>query len=543
MKKIFIAGSSLAIAVLPVFAADPYTIADAAVLGFSPDNSIAVSQIGSSVYFFDLNNGGNPLAFYESEEGDVGYNVGSGNFVGNNTILVSRIPQGASAWRWNSTRGISSGRWSALNAQELQTGLGSPNGVTPDGSRIAGNVATGESFGAQDVGTMVVPCVWNLTGNTYERVALPFDPVDYAGFAPQYVTANSISADGNHIVGQKVSNNGFLCEQLLYSRNAFGEWSCTSPFADLINPNKLKLPDYPEGESPAVPVPENYLDPEGREAYDEAFKLYQEGMGDEPDAANYLTPDSIDAYNRQVDIYNEWAVKFNEWNEVNIRILNESICFVFNQCYVSPNGRYFVCSAGRSFLSPDGEISDVYVPVLYDIENGCRIEIPEDKSILVTGVSDLGDIIGYERVTDIDFGYALPAGATEWVPLEQYIVDRNSELAGWPEANMMHRIPVIINDEGDIQERDMIVTGMPIVSPDFSHIALTAYHFWEDAPDEFYGRYCATIVDLGSNRSGIEAPEATAVETGAQLYDLQGRSVAKPCRGLYISRGKKIFVK
>lgn len=526
------------------FATEPYTIPSSAIIGFSPDNSVAAGQLGGSVLFYDLKTGGQPLVFAETEDGTVSYNLGVGNFIGNNIILTDRSQYGSSAWRWNETRGLEGGRWTALNPDDKLIGLGLPNGVVPDGSRICGTVATGQNFGASDEdATMTVPCIWNLVNNSYERVALPHNPLDYADRAPQYITATNISADGNIIVGQSVSHNGFLVEQLVYRCNEAGEWSYESPFADLINPNKLVLPEFPEGEAPAIPMPEAFLDQEGSEEYLAALELYQQGLGLEPDPADYLTPDSIASFNRQVEIYNAWAIKAKAWYDVNAQILEQSTSMAFNQTAISPNGRYFVCSAGASLATPDGEINNIYVPILYDLENRTRIEIPTDQSILVTAVSNLGDIIGYNRMSDIDFGYALPAGAAEWVPLEKYIVDRNPELQGWPEKNLIHRIPVEINDEGDISEELMTVTGMPIVSPDFSHISLVAYHFWEDAPDEYYGQYCSTIIDLGSDRNSIDSIPASAPGSDNRIYDLQGRPVANPTRGIYISNGKKFIIK
>lgn len=545
MKKVYLSLIFALSAASAAFGAEPYTIANSAILGFSPDNSVAAGQIGGSVFYFDLKNGGQPLVFAGNEEGTVGYNLGMGNFIGNNIILTDRTQYGASAWRWSDARGLEGGRWTTLNPDELLLGLGLPNGVVPDGSRICGTVATGQGFGTNDENvTMTVPCIWDLIDNSYVRVPLPYNPTDYAGYAPQYITATNISADGKIIVGQSVSHNGFLIEQLVYRCNDAGEWSHESPFADLINPNKLVLPEFPEGEAPAIPMPEAFLDQKGSEEYTAALELFQQGLGEEPDPANYLTPDSIAAYNRQVDIYNAWATKANAWYTVNHQILEESTSMAFNQTAISPNGRYFVCSAGHSLATPDGEINHIYVPMLYDLEKGTRVEIPTDQSILVTAVSNLGDIIGYDRVSDIDFGYALPAGAAEWVPLEKYIVDRNPELEGWPEKNLIHRIPVEINDEGDISEELLTVTGMPIVSPDFSHISLVAYHFWEDAPDEFYGLYCSTIIDLGSDRNSIKSVVASAGADGNRIYDLQGRPVAKPFRGgIYISNGKKFIIK
>lgn len=46
-----------------------------------------------------------------------------------------------------------------------------------------------------------------------------------------------------------------------------------------------------------------------------------------------------------------------------------------------------------------------------------------------------------------------------------------------------------------------------------------------------------------SETTGIEMPKAEVVETDAEVYDLQGRKVAQPTKGLYIVNGKKIVLK
>lgn len=529
------------------FAVDkPYIIPDAVILGFSPDNTVAVSQISSSVFFFDLESDEAPLIFSESEDGLTGYSIGNGNFVANNTILITRNIQGPSAWRWSQTRGVHNGRWSTLNSSDDNSGMGGPNGVTPDGNRICGNMATGVQFGTTEDGTMVVPCYWDYTDGSFIRTALPYSTKDYCGMAPQYVTALAISDNGKTIIGQSVSNNGFLCEYLIFSQQADGTWKCTSPFADKINPNHLTLPEYPEGEAPAVPSPETFLDEEGRAAYDAAYQAFQNGQGEEPNPADYLTPEGVAAYNAQVDISNAWVEKYNAWREVDLQILNESDSFVFNQGSISPNGKYMVGSTSVSYIDQNDNLFSVYKPVLYDIENGTEVTIPTDKSILVTGVSDLGDIIGYERNSDIDFGYALPAGATEWMPLEQYVVERNPELADWVEENWKHEVQVIVDEEeGIVEMQELYITGLPIMSRDFSLLSTIAYTFWTDGPDEYYQRYCSSIVPMGSTRSGIQAVNADVnANANAAWFDLQGRRYDAPSApGIYIHNGSKVIVK
>lgn len=45
------------------------------------------------------------------------------------------------------------------------------------------------------------------------------------------------------------------------------------------------------------------------------------------------------------------------------------------------------------------------------------------------------------------------------------------------------------------------------------------------------------------NVTGIEMPKAETTNNDAEVYDLQGRRVANPTKGLYIVNGKKVVIK
>ncbi len=47
---------------------------------------------------------------------------------------------------------------------------------------------------------------------------------------------------------------------------------------------------------------------------------------------------------------------------------------------------------------------------------------------------------------------------------------------------------------------------------------------------------------IEGNATGIEMPTAEVIEPEAEVYDLQGRRVANPTKGLYIVNGKKVFI-
>lgn len=551
MKKITLGLSALALALGASAKENPAIVPDVAIMGFSPDNKACVGEIMNTVFIFDMNDLTAPKIFEENEEGTVGYSVGSGNFIGNNTLVLQRVADGASAWTWSADGSIINGRWRTLNTGAI-TAMGSPNGVTADGSRICGNMAGNGQFGQENV-TYTLPCYWDVEGSTFTRTALEHPDKDYAGLAPQYVTALAISDDGKTIIGQLVSNNGFLCEYIVYKQADDGKWSYVKPFADQVNPHHLVLPEYP-GEGPTIPTAEAYLTAEEKAAFDKAMQAYENGQGEEPDAEDYLTdPAARAAYLAAIAEYNEWGKKYNEYDTVDRQILLQSISFVFNQGSISPDGHYFATSAKKSYMEADGNYYDVYEPILYDLEKMEQVTIPIEApdqpgyalSLLVTGVSNNGDLVGYERMSDIDFGYILKAGDTKWTPLEEYVVELQPSMADWVNKNWCHTIQVLVDEEEDIYEyQDLVITGLPFMSRDFTQLSTVAYSFWDDGDEALYNRYLSYVIDLNAEASIREVSAAKSDSGNDVWYNLQGRKVVKPTSaGIYLRNGEKVVVK
>lgn len=513
----------------------PYIQPSSAIMGFSPDNTVAVSNYYGSLFIFDLESGEEPRIFTESADGLTSYATGVGNFVGNNTVCASRGSNySASAYIFGAT-GAVNGRFVTISNDAVK-GIGGPNGVTPDGSRLCGNAPTGVEFGIDADNTMTVPCIWNRSGNTFSRIMLPCPAGDYLGRAPQYVTADCISADGRTIVGQCRSGNGFLTEFLVYREGADGTWSVSKPFESLVNPNHIELPPYP-GEGPQIVSEEQFMTDEEIAAYQAALQAYYADPenGRMPTYAEFMTQQEIDAYNKAIEPYNEWVEKYEKYEAADIRIRQESVSFVFNQAAISPNGKYFVGSGETGYYDENLVYHAEYTPYLYDLEEQ-RILVSDGPAILVTAVSDDGTVVGYERRGDVDFGYVLPLGASEWIPLEKWVVARNPELADWVEQNWKHEIEVVIDEEENITEyQEMYITGLPFMSPDFSMLSTVAYYFWSDAPDALRNDVNSCIVPLGA-QGAINEVTAAGAGCPVEYFNLQGVRVAEPAHGVYIMR-------
>ena len=58
----------------------------------------------------------------------------------------------------------------------------------------------------------------------------------------------------------------------------------------------------------------------------------------------------------------------------------------------------------------------------------------------------------------------------------------------------------------------------------------------------YSGATAREFFSIEGNVTGIEMPKAATTNSDAEVYDLQGRQVANPTKGLYIVNGKKVFI-
>ena len=59
----------------------------------------------------------------------------------------------------------------------------------------------------------------------------------------------------------------------------------------------------------------------------------------------------------------------------------------------------------------------------------------------------------------------------------------------------------------------------------------------------YSGSQAPTFFAFGNETTGIEMPTVEDVNADAVVYDLQGRRVVNPTKGLYIVNGKKVVIK
>lgn len=529
---------SLGLATLTCSAAEPYFIPGSFVTGFTPDNTKAVSEYFGALVIYDLESG-EFRAFEPNEDGTREYYAGVGNYLANNAICASQgTYTGASAFLWGKT-GINNGRFVEISNDAIG-GIGAANGVTADGTRFCGNTPTGIEFGIEAEGTMVVPCTWDRNGNTFTRTLLPAPTTDYAGLAPQYVTALSISDNGKTIIGQIVSNNGFLHEFVIYTQAEDGTWSYRRPFDSLVNPNKLTYPEYPGDEGPDYVTAENYMTEEEFAQYIAATEEYYAKFpnGNNPPAAvDYMTEEEKAAYLAALAVFKEWSDKYDAWVAVDEQIRQESIDFEMNLNSLSPNGRYMASSTVVTKFVGLERVSE-HQPFLYDIVED-KVLVNGGPNIRVTSVNDNGDVLGFVRDMVLgDLGYVLLAGTTEWIPLEQYVVQRNPSLVQWVEDNWKHEVEVIIDYEEMITDfQTLYITGTPFISRDWSMLSTVFFPTWENTnPDIMSDWYNSCIMDLSEQTSINEVETLGNANAPVEYFNIQGIRVNEPQNGIFIRR-------
>lgn len=271
----------------------------------SSDASWMVSDDGSgNILIFDRAN--NKEYVYTSDEGAF-YSAGIGNCVSNNGIVLGTTTNGmmdASYWQ--------NGEWLSLPVEKADTGMCSAQGITPDGSRICGNVSQSElSIDATSI--MTLPAVWTLgeDGKYGMYTALPHPEYDFSGRVPQYITAVAISADGKTVIGQVQDYTGFCPQPIVYTEGEDGKWEYTLLMNDLFRPEGVEWPVWPGDDAPTI---QQYMTQAQKDAYkaaQEAYEVaYDEYQANRPAPEDYLSPEERAEWEEAVANWDPYQTPF-----------------------------------------------------------------------------------------------------------------------------------------------------------------------------------------------------------------------------------------
>ena len=395
----------------------------------SANGKYLATQALGSVFIYD---GANDeyYEYYASEDAvSEYYATGLGNCISNDGILVGGVNDATCAyWR--------EGEWQPLSVKPENQALNMANGITPDGSRIVGSV--GNMGMDMNSSQMIKPVYWdrNEEGQYDIYNELPYPRKDFCGRTPQYISAVAISDDGKTIVGQIVDWSGFYTYPIIYTQDATGEWSYRTIDEGVIYAEGTEFAPWP-GE---MPNPEEYMTEEELAEYREAMRKYEEEVikynngqtneyPEEPNADDYI----CEYYNEYSEAMREYANMYYAFEE-KLMESTYNINFIFNNVYLSGNGRYYSTTVESLDVSNPLSPKSLYTPVCFDLHNGdSMVKMANTTNMIASSAMNDGRFIaqtpymayarnsfivsqdGLSKVAFVDYISGIDSAVGEWV--------------------------------------------------------------------------------------------------------------------------------
>ncbi len=536
MKKTLLIGAVLSLMAGQMIAGEPVILPEFYTITMSPNGKFVAGEIENAT-------------IYDVEKGDfVDYlnsQLGNGNCMALNGLVVGSAMEAAVIMKDGEE---------ILPTSFEKYPLSYLQGITPDATRVCGVMSNLDNQIGNE-GMMYVPFYadFNADGTLGEPHVLPNPDKDYTGRIPQYSSAVWISNDGKTILGQVTDYAGFLQYPIVYKQDDKGDWTYSLPSEKLINPNHLTIPEDPGEFLLTPPEPLDYMSPENKAKYEEAFNAwvasgYQQDLY--PEYGDYMTPEQIEAYNAASDEYNTAAQAYNDklnaYNDALFAILDESVNFEQNSMAISPDGKKFVMAA-KSEEPGDFMPVEITVNYIFDLTDNTYSPINSVyKEVAANFFLSDGTLVGSTPMPGPWSASPLPpesyikiAGASDFEPIEKYLAATNPEAAEWMDKNLKHEMEVGYDENNDwapIYE-EVMFSGHLGVSDDMTVISggVLAYNF----SDEYtYMSYLMTGLQSGvdeivaekvSNISIKSAKGGVLVINGGAadvtVYDLAGRAV------------------
>lgn len=499
----------------------------------SPDGRFAAGAIDDgSVVIRNLESEDEFPYFYDERAG-ISYYIGTGGSPISNTGIVTGSTNGNNAAYWEK------GEWKELKTIYPEF-MSNATSITPDGSVICGGVGM-DQLSVDAENTMLVPAVWyrQADGTYGAPVLLPHPELDFTGRVPQYITAVAISDDGNTVAGQIRDYTGFMHEPILYTRDASGEWSYTLLYPELINPLNIEFPQYPgEYEGSPMPTQEWFMTEEELadflEAWENATDTY-------PTYEEFMTKDEIrqyqEAYEAYLEEFTPWETAYENFFNAYSRVLDEGYSFLFNNVYLTPDGKYYATSREITVSEDQFTHYEVRYPVVLSTDGSGKFDLngafPElsiltssvsaDGLVLATSIDPEGIIPNRAYVFEIPEGNDYyPAEGAEPTPLEDFIAGIDPDVADWMEEEMYREVITGVTPSGQFIFGDRMCSGTPVTTPDMSRIiCYTSTDLWVE-PEAYYYSW---IFNTGIEPSGvgtIAGEDALIRVLGGGLLELEG---------------------
>lgn len=537
MKKFYLTAAAALMAAGTMTAMEPTVIPDAAIHGLSPDGKYAVSYMYEACTIYDFTTD-KSYSFNEL------FNPGTGNYIANTGLVVgSKIGFDTACY-------FLGGDWYDMpDVMDYYNSFA--NAVTVDGKRIVGMVSPyGPEGGLNVDGLMLVPCYWDLQEDgTYGKAhMLPYPEKDLTGRTPQYVTAVCVSDDGKTIAGQIQDFSGDICQPIIYTQGADGEWNYTLLINDLFFPKNFHLPEDP-GEAPSTD-PTDFMTPEEQAAYERALQEWEDeclSSGDwnydtYPSAQDYLSEAGKAALAKAEEDFNLWQEKADAFYTAMGELLQLVPTFEFNNVYMTTDGKTYVSTDMKSDFDPMAwEFNETYTPYIIDLANNTyEARVNQEVNVSISSIANNGALLGFARNDDyILNAYIMPAGATQYQTLYSYVAENDAALGAWMKENMTHTYWGMDPETFDFVEKTEMFTGIPVTNPGMTEIGLAVENNWFDwengDPDTYIGSYGYIFSTDFAGVKGVEAvstigiqvlPDATLSFTGevalVKVYNIQG---------------------
>lgn len=548
MKKFLLLAVATALAVPGICAEESKNleIPSFVLMNISPNGKYAVSYAQSNLFILNLETLDTYSYIADDPTYMTMYSGGNGNITANDgTVVGSSTSNGSAAY-------FKEGKVYLLDVPDEEY-ANLANAITPDGSVICGQYGNAQISLDED-NIMGLPCVWyrNADGTYGDIVKLPYPALDFTGHVPQYVTATSISADGNTIVGQVRDNSGFYHEPIVYTRDDKGEWSYALFAHDLFTKEGLTYPEMPTMAYPMEPYKGDYLSEEEMAAYQADVDAYNAGQSQKwPDMADYMSQENVEKYNKD---YADYQIAFKEfsdaWDAYQIaydEFMDGIPSFVFNSSYISPDGkRYATCtvSSDPMLMSRDSKAKsragedigfedpgmgdfdepepDPVTPYIFDITTGEYTTVKSDKGIYPHCIANDYTIFGTYNLDELPQAVAIPAGSDSYMMLEDYIGSFSPEDKNWMNDHMVHDVDAFdINTWEEITLFDQMCSGIPSVTPDQKVFGTYTVNVWDyDDPNEFYSY--VIFADKGAGVSAVPATDFNVKALEGGIVRIEG---------------------
>lgn len=452
--------------------------------------------------------------------------------------------------------------WTVLPLPEGVNGTYSQgNGITPDGKYICGSISTG-SFGIESSGTTYLPALWTRGEDGTYGVCelLPHPDKDFAGVAPQYITAISISDDGTVIAGQIMSGSGFCCYPIVYKKDADGKWSYTLPgLSNVVREGyEGMIPPYPSSYPESVDAGE-YLTEEELSAYTEAMTAYKDSLNgayqDLNDFPSYYPKKTdfirtnAEAYNAAITVYNAAAQAYNDsidaYTDAYYTYATNA-SYVYNTVSLSANGKYLGQTLQKE--DPNADPFDwmgggmLNIPVIINLEDSSMTEV-EATDMTICSVTDDGMAVTGSPATEYTrSAYVVPAGTTTPVAFKEWASVKCDSFSNWAKENMnVNFFTNSYDDEGNetlVSVPDSVITGTMVCNSTGTIFCTYFYDYWaEDETEAGYKSFLIDITDPKNPSAGIVATRKAVAELKESArYSLNGQKLAAPAKGLNIVR-------